>query len=267
MRRSLLLVAMVVLGLVLPAAAAHAIVQGVPDDEHHYVGAFVGTVLDPRTGREVQIQFCTGTLLASDVVLSAAHCFVGLEEFGLRDPRFTLEAVIDADRDGLVDRGTRLLTGTPVPHESFGSGGRDNPFDLAVFLLDRPVTRVAPAALPALGLLDRPTVQADTFVAVGYGLTRTSRRQAFQAFEPAGRRLMAEQQLRSTTAAWASFSMNEATGDGGSCYGDSGGPHLRGDVVVSITVTGDAMCKATDKSYRLDTRWSREFLARFVDTP
>jgi len=36
--------------------------------------------------------------------------------------------------------------------------------------------------------------------------------------------------------------------DGGTCYGDSGGPHFLGDSnkIVSLTVTGDAWCRATD---------------------
>lgn len=58
--------------------------------------------------------------------------------------------------------------------------------------------------------------------------------------------------------------MNLATGNGGTCYGDSGGPHFLGDVVVSVTVTGDVPCKATDKTYRVDTPWARDFLDAFV---
>ena len=61
--------------------------------------------------------------------------------------------------------------------------------------------------------------------------------------------------------------MNVATGNGGTCYGDSGGPHFVGDTVVSITVTGDSMCKATDKTYRVDTPWAQEFLSQFVTIP
>jgi hypothetical protein len=42
-------------------------------------------------------------------------------------------------------------------------------------------------------------------------------------------------------------SMNEATGDAGTCYGDSGGPHFLGgetsNLIVSITLTGDADVK------------------------
>jgi hypothetical protein len=39
------------------------------------------------------------------------------------------------------------------------------------------------------------------------------------------------------------------------------------NLVVSITITGDAMCRATDKTYRIDTAAAREFLARFVALP
>jgi hypothetical protein len=266
MRRSVLLSLFLLLTLLVPQSA-QAIVYGEPDDGHDYVGAFVGTVTDPETGSSFLVQVCTGTLIDPDVVLSAAHCFVGLEEFGITDMHFTLDAVIDADMDGVVDPSVRLLSGEAVPHELFGSGGSNNTYDIAVFLLDAPVTSVAPAELPTAGFLDQRSVRDDTFVAVGYGTVRESRRQAFQGLGLGWRRMMAEQHLLSVRKAWAMFSMNQATGNGGTCYGDSGGPHLLGDVVVSLTVTGDTWCKATDLTYRLDTPWAREFLSRFVTLP
>lgn len=67
--------------------------------------------------------------------------------------------------------------------------------------------------------------------------------------------------------------MTEPTGDGGTCYGDSGGPHFihldgqETDIIASITVTGDAPCKATDKTYRMDTESARSFLDNYVDLP
>jgi hypothetical protein len=63
--------------------------------------------------------------------------------------------------------------------------------------------------------------------------------------------------------------MNPSTGNGGTCYGDSGGPHFLGDsdTVVSLTVTGDAWCRATDVTYRLDTESARAYLSEFVDLP
>jgi hypothetical protein len=36
---------------------------------------------------------------------------------------------------------------------------------------------------------------------------------------------------------------------------------------VSITVTGDAQCRASEKTYRIDTASAREFLGEFVDLP
>lgn len=266
MRRSLLLLALLALALLLPHSA-HAIVNGSPDDEHRYVGAFVATVTDPATGSDLTVTTCTGTLIAPDVVLSAAHCFVGLDQLGFRDVRFTLAEVVDEDLDGVVDAGVTLLSGEPRPHERFGTPGASNTYDIAVFLLDAPVTGVTPASTAPVGFLDDAAVQDDTFVAVGYGIARTSHRQAHQAFDLSGRRLQATQHLHSVTSAWARFSMNAARGDGGTCFGDSGGPHLHGDLVVSLTVTGDMHCKAVDTTYRVDTPWAQEFLTPFLATP
>ncbi len=63
--------------------------------------------------------------------------------------------------------------------------------------------------------------------------------------------------------------MNPSTGDGGTCYGDLGGPHFLGDtnMVVSVTVTGDITCRATDVTYRLDIELARAYLAQFVPLP
>ena len=60
-------------------------------------------------------------------------------------------------------------------------------------------------------------------------------------------------------------------GSGGTCYGDSGGPHFIGTgaadypgKVVSITITGDTACRSTDVTYRTDTASARAFLDDFV---
>jgi secreted trypsin-like serine protease len=246
--------------------SAHAITYGVPDaGEHPSVGSFVGEYTDPETGEVSLFQLCTGTLIAEDVVLSASHCF-GLPP-EITDVAFTLEEVIDADRDGDVDADVELLAGTPVTHPLFATGGVNNLYDVAVFLLDDAVTDVEPAPLAAAGTLEAAGLRDETFTAVGYGTVRTSNRKGPQGFTVGWRREKADQHLLSVTKAWATFSMNLATGNGGTCYGDSGGPHFLDGAVVSITVTGDAMCKATDKTYRVDTDWSREFLGQFVPLP
>ena len=266
MKRTILAILVIGFSLFIPQSA-HGIVYGVPDDgEHPNVGSFVGEFTDPETGEVSLFQLCTGTLIDSDVVLSASHCFVGLPET-ITDITFTLDEVIDADEDGAVDDDVELLSGTPMTHPLFATGGANNTFDIAVFLLDDAVTGITPAALPELGALSDRSLRDETFTAVGYGTVRETNRQSSQAFLPGTQRLKADQELLSVTKAWANFSMNLATGNGGTCYGDSGGPHFLDGVVVALTITGDAPCKALDKTYRLDTPWAQEFLAQFVALP
>ena len=70
---------------------------------------------------------------------------------------------------------------------------------------------------------------------------------------------MATGGLLAVNPSWLRISMNPARGNGGTCYGDSGGPNFLGaggsetNVVAAITITGDAMCRATNVTYRLDT--------------
>ena len=66
---------------------------------------------------------------------------------------------------------------------------------------------------------------------------------------------------------WLTLSMNQTHGDGGICFGDSGGPHFLGSTIVALTITGDAICKANDKTYRLDTPSSLVFVGQYLSLP
>jgi secreted trypsin-like serine protease len=59
------------------------------------------------------------------------------------------------------------------------------------------------------------------------------------------------------------------TGNGGTCYGDSGGPNFLGtsQAIAAITITGDAVCRSTNVVYRLDTESARGFLPQYVTLP
>jgi hypothetical protein len=67
------------------------------------------------------------------------------------------------------------------------------------------------------------------------------------------------------------LSQNPATGDGGTCFGDSGGPNfldVNGKrILVATTVTGDTACQSTNVDYRLDTTSARDFIGQFVNLP
>ena len=86
-------------------------------------------------------------------------------------------------------------------------------------------------------------------------------------------RYFATGSLNAVNPAWLRISMNPATGDGGTCYGDSGGPNFLGagateeNLIAGITVTGDVFCRSTNTTYRLDSAAARTFLGDFVALP
>jgi hypothetical protein len=254
------LVVPALIGLLAPPA--FGIVYGEPDDGAH---PFVGSMLFDNDDDGILDQRCSGSLISSTVFLTAAHCVVGL------DPQ---DAIVTFD-DQITDDPT-TYEGTAIAHPEFGSGGLSDAHDIAVIVFDKAVRGITPASLPAAGLLDDLKASSDLstqrFTAVGYGTVRVTRKGGFDGILDNTERRQATQTAASLTSAWLTLSMNEATGDGGTCYGDSGGPHLLGTgttatTVVSLTVTGDAVCKASDKTYRVDTAGAREFLGQFVTLP
>jgi hypothetical protein len=105
---------------------------------------------------------------------------------------------------------------------------------------------LTPAKLPKVGLLSRlkanRKIYRKTFTAVGYGTVRDVKTGGPHAFFFDGIRRYALQSFLSLQKAWLTLSMQPSTGNGGACYGDSGGPHFLGGVssnlMVSVTVTG-----------------------------
>jgi hypothetical protein len=75
--------------------------------------------------------------------------------------------------------------------------------------------------------------------------------------------------LNSINKSWLRISGNPSKGDGGTCYGDSGGPNFLGttNIIAATTITGDAVCRSTNVTYRLDTESARAFLGQFVALP
>lgn len=254
------LVALLVLGLAKPA---WAITFGHPDGNlHPNVGA-VGYWEDGQP-----FIACTGTLIAPDVFLTAAHCVTWLPYYGMDAGDLWVSF------DTAPESGSATLL--PVRDYAFDPQyGHDaaNLHDVAVVLLAGPVTGIQPASLPPAGLLDQmkadKTLKDQLFVAVGYGTVREDKTGGPHALFWEGIRRYAEQSFNALTGYQLHLSMNPSTGDGGTCYGDSGGPHFLGwtDTIVSITITGDIPCRATDVTYRMDTDSARSFLGQFVTLP
>ena len=127
---------------------------------------------------------------------------------------------------------------------------------------------ITPAQLPAAGSLSK-LPKKQLFTSVGYGAHEVTNSPGGHQYLYDDVRMVATGRLNATTRAWLRISMNPAKGDGGTCYGDSGGPNFLGhsDVVAATTITGDAVCRATNVDYRLDTPSARNFLGDYVTLP
>jgi hypothetical protein len=258
----------VILGLAIPATA---IVYGTLDGTNH---PNVGSLLFDFDEDGVLDQLCSGTLVSPTVYVTASHCteFFDFVEVEPGEVPVTFDSVIGTN--------PTIFWGTHHTHPEFGfsgPGGRSDPHDVAVVVFATPIPGIAPAQLPTAGLLDQLSESHELrdmrFTAVGYGAVRETNKKAHQSLLPGGERRYADQGFLSLTKAWLNLSMNLSTGNAGTCYGDSGGPHFLGaganetNIVVSVTVTGDVWCKATDVTYRLDTASARSFLDDYLTLP
>jgi hypothetical protein len=239
--------------LFIAVVVAFAITYGQPDGNRHpNVGALVGT-FDGQT-----YPYCSGTLISQTVFLTAAHCDIG-------------ESTVYVTFDSVYTSRSRLIRGTFHGDPGYNFAQSD-PHDIAVVVFDRPITNIAPARLPRAGQLDSLRVNQQ-FTAVGYGGQEPVNQPGGPVNGYLDVREFAVSSLNSINPAWLRLSQNQATGDGGTCYGDSGGPNFLGagsnetNIVAATTITGDIFCHATNVVYRLDTDSARSFLSAFVSLP
>jgi hypothetical protein len=271
MRRRLGVLVVLGLGaLIVGALPASGITFGELDGNlHPNTGALVAEWDPDSPGPDL---LCTGTLISRTVFLTAGHCTDFLESEGITQAWVTFAPSYDED----AANPGGLLPGTWTTDPKYGysgQGGLSDPHDLAVFVLNSP-SATQPAQLPTANLLGNMTKKEllqQTFTAVGYGIARDTKKTGPNAFTFDGARRYAFQTFSTMQSAWITYSMNPSTGNAGGCFGDSGGPHFLGgtqsNLIVSITAIGDATCRSTDKTYRLDTPSAREFLGRFVTLP
>jgi hypothetical protein len=278
MTRARCLLAAAVLGItpLITSARVHAIVYGFVDTTNAFsnAGAFIVKAPDGRI-----FPICSGTLIAPDVFLTASHCTLFFEQ-DLAPAGFTAAVSFDnpIPFGDLSSKFTRLVRVTEVVTNPGFNQAQSDSGDIAVLLVDpRQARGIIPAVLPAAGLLDQLSAQNGlkntVYTAVGYGLQNRvvgGGMPFFQDRNPVPR-MFAFSTFDSLNDGYLRLSMNPATGDGGTCFGDSGGPNfltVNGTrTLVAITITGDAVCRATNVVYRLDIASARAFLAPFVTLP
>ncbi|MEO6570619.1 MAG: trypsin-like serine protease [Ilumatobacteraceae bacterium] len=233
------------------ASSAGAITNGTTDqDGHPNVGGLVSAT---QYSDDTWI-YCSGTLISPTVFLTAAHC---------GDDGESVRVTFDT----AYQDGDEVFVGTFEADPAY-SQVQSDPHDIAVVVLDDAIENIEPALLPAVGSLST-LPKSQPFTAVGYGAYEVTNEPGGHQYLYDDVRMTAIGRLNAVNPAWLRISMNPARNDGGTCYGDSGGPDFLGtsDTVAAITITGDAVCRSTNVVYRLDTQAARMFLMRYVDVP
>ncbi len=239
---------------------AHAITYGQADgNKHPQVGALVD-----YDSKGTAYAFCTGALISPTVMLTAAHCNPGV-------------ATVKVTFDSKVLNSAVMYVGQYHAHPEYRAQQND-PHDIAVIVFDQPIPNVTPAKLPTLGLFD--TLKSNgllantTYTAVGYGgQERTFDSKGGWTISYQDAREWSVSSFGALNESWLRLSQNNAVGNGGTCYGDSGGPNFFGSgkgetkMLAGTTITGDVPCVQSNVIYRLDTPSARAFLADYVVLP
>ncbi|HMJ33179.1 MAG TPA: trypsin-like serine protease [Baekduia sp.] len=249
MRRLITAAAALAALAVLPSSAG-AITYGAPDGNGH---PNVGGLVSPTQYGDGTWLYCSGTLISPTVFLTAAHCAEG-DRVGVSfDPAY--------QAGDAVSYGT--WHADPLYRKS-----QTDPHDIAVVVFPKPIKSITPARLPAAGSLANLS-SSQRFTSVGYGAYEVTNGPGGHQFLYDDVRGVATGTLNAINPSWLRISMNPATGNGGTCYGDSGGPNFLGttDIVAATTITGDYVCRATNVDYRLDTASARSFLKTYVTLP
>jgi V8-like Glu-specific endopeptidase len=248
--RRLILAATVLAGLV-GATPAAAITNGTPDGGGH---PNVGGLVSPTQYSDGTWIYCSGTLVSPTVFLTAAHCADDGQAVGVSFA-------------GTYTAGERVYFGTFHSDPLYGQREND-PHDIAVVVFAKPVKGIAPAQLPTAGSLSNLS-GSQRFTSVGYGAYEVTNQPGGHQYHYDDARMVATGTLNSINPSWLRISMNPSTGNGGTCYGDSGGPNFLGttNTVAAITITGDAVCRSTNVDYRLDSESARTFLSEYVVLP
>lgn len=248
---TVLILLTVLFGGLLSSSPAWAITNGTLDGNRH---PSVGGLVSPTQYSDGTWLYCSGTLISPTVFLTAAHCGTDGERVAV---------TFDSD----YEDGDKVYYGT-FQADPLYPGSSSDSHDIAVVVFDKAVKGITPAQLPeADSLAGLPEDQR--FTSVGYGAYEVTNEPGGHRYLYDDRRMVATGELNAINKTWLRISMNASTGNGGTCYGDSGGPNFLGatDIIAAITITGDAVCRSTNVVYRLDTESARAFLAEFVALP
>ncbi|MFI0985339.1 trypsin-like serine protease [Streptomyces exfoliatus] len=274
-----------VLATAIPASAINSY-NAAPAPERTEVGALVATWDndgDPATPDRVD-WVCSGTMIDANTFLTAAHCTTDWPD----NVRFHVS--LDQDVQAGLDRAAAAHPGDPAAqarsvavegtahnHPAYPGPASDT-HDISVIEVPASAMKArwsfTPATLPRAGALDALGAQGlntTPFLVAGYGTEESKRGPGGHTHPGGGVRMKAPVSFDALNPAWIRLAMTAPQGNGGACYGDSGGPNfatLNGTfTLVATTITGDSPCYATNVTYRLDSPGARAFLKPYVQLP
>ena len=238
------------------AAPGSAIVGGQPDTAHPNVGVLLPTAASPVA------RWCGVTPVSADVVVLAGHCAtLRLANFGETegditfDPRF-VDSLGDRESGWAYTGSYPTYHGTLVAHPLYNQHSAG--YDVAVMILDEPITGLDIEALPAAGLLDSlkaaGTLRDQELTVVGFG---TTDRLPGNVFVGGGYRQFAEQSVQALGEA---IVKHKGVDDGVACIYDSGSPLFVADQLVGVLSYVDGACSTVNASSRLDVPAVRSWL-------
>jgi len=256
------------------SSPAQAITFGQPDVNNQFpaTGAFLVAIPDGPT-----YQICSGTLIQEQVFLTAAHCTEFLDAWIASGEISMSNLKVSFSHQDIYDPATWLQVAAYHTHPMFTKFGKSHTtVDAAALVLAEPVVGIVPAPLPPVGLLDEMKASGQLssggnkalLTAAGYGAMLDWPPPQF--INPGGQRWYVQTQYQALNRNWLSLSQNHAaTGVGGTCYGDSGGPnylwHEDAWTPVGITSWGDSPCVSTNVVFRVDIPEVLDFLQAIID--
>ena len=248
----------------LAAAPAGAISGGTLDHGHRYAGMLA---LQDGDGR--WFGQCSGFYGGDGTFVTAAHCLDWLEGEGIAadDLGVTFDAEISWSEAGDAEVVSDHEWHRAVAYAFHGEMDYG-----AVSLASVPGGLQAPA-WPSVGRLDAMKVRGGlqprtVFDSVGYGVVPGRSRGRNTWFEFAPGRMLATSRYQTLSGDWLKLNANDhIKGNGGPCFGDSGGPTLihDTDTVVAFSAGGHNFCWGYAENLRLDTQAARDFYGEFID--